>query len=96
MAPKARVQQGYARCRKIFSALDGRDFMAANEHWRLEVFSVVQQAANLWIQLRLVGDTPTVLTLRLAKNAGVRETLQTLADWLGRRQASPSSFSNVA
>ena len=63
MAPMPEDPRGYARCRKIFSALDGRDFMAANEHWRLEVFSVVQQAANLWIQLRLVGlGAPMVLT----------------------------------
>ncbi len=95
MAPNAQAPTGYARSRRIFGALDGRDIMAAGEHWRVEVFSVVEQAAHLWIQLRLVGDAPTALTLRLPRNANVREALQTLSDWLNRRHTSPI-FSNVA
>jgi hypothetical protein len=84
-----------AHCRKIFSDLDGRDLTAAGERWRLEVFSVVEQASNLWIQLRLVGKTATVTTLCLSRNADVREALQKLTDWLSRPQGFPK-FSNVA
>ncbi len=75
MAPTAHTPARSAHCRVIFGALDGRDFMTADGRWRLEVFSVVQQAANLWVQLRLVGDNPRVVTLRLPREADARQAL---------------------
>jgi hypothetical protein len=95
MASLRKMSTGPSRCRQLFGALDGRDFLAANEHWRIEVFSVVEGASNLWIQLRLVGDAATVTTLCLSRNADVREALQKLTDWLSRPQGVPK-FSNVA
>jgi len=83
------------RTYSLFGALDGRDFMAAGEHWRLEVFSVVEDAQHLWIQLRLVGRLPRLLTLSLSKSADVREALAVLTAWLDGRTASPC-ISNVA
>jgi hypothetical protein len=84
-----------AHCRRIFGALDGRDFMTADGRWRLEVFSVVLQAANLWVQLRLVGDNPRVVTLRLPREADARQALQALTDRMGD-PAVFQSFHNVA
>jgi hypothetical protein len=84
-----------AHCRRIFGALDGRDFMTADGRWRLEVFSVVQQAANLWVQLRLIGETPRVVTLRLPRTADARQALQALTDRMGD-PAVFQSFHNVA
>jgi hypothetical protein len=84
-----------AHCGRIFSDLDGRDFMTADGRWRLEVFSVVQQPANLWVQLRLVGDTPRVVTLRLPREADARKALQALTERMGD-PAVFQSFHNVA
>jgi hypothetical protein len=95
MASLRKTSIGPPRCRQLFGALDGRDFLAANKHWRIEVFSIVEQAAHVWIQLRLVGRSSTPLTLCLSRSADVREALETLADCLNRRQTSPI-FSNVA
>jgi hypothetical protein len=83
------------RTYSLFGALDGRDFMAAGEHWRLEVFSVVEDAQHLWIQLRLVGHLPRLLTLCLSKRADVHEALTALTAWLDGRSAAPC-ISNVA
>jgi len=94
-APARSTHSRSAHCRRIFGALDGRDFMTAEGRWRLEVFSVVQQAAYLWVQLRLVGDSPRAVTLRLPREADARQALQALTDRMGD-PGGLQSFHNVA
>jgi hypothetical protein len=79
----------------LFGALDGQDFVAAGEHWRVEVFSVVEEATHVWIQLRLVGRLSRLLTLCLSRKADVREALEAVTTWLDGRPAS-HCISNVA
>lgn len=87
--------QGRARCRRIFSALDGRDFIGADCRWRLNVFSVIQEATGLWLQLGLAGNSLILLTIRLAQNADTRQVLEALADQFGQPPLS-LGVSNVA
>jgi len=79
----------------LFGALDGRDFVVGGEHWRLEVFSVVEDAQHLWIQVRLIGRLPRLLTLCLPGQADVPEALAALTTWLDPRTAA-ASIGNVA
>jgi hypothetical protein len=77
--------QGY----RLFGALDGQDLMALGEHWRIEVFSVVEEPLHLWVQLRLVGRLPRVLTLCLSRGADAKDALKALTVWLVGRSGSP-------
>jgi len=92
MAPRSHTAALSERCHRIFAALDGHDFVTADARWQLEVFSVVQQGANLWIQLRLAGQRPTVLTLCLSRNADARDVLEALS----LRMAEPRGFQSIS
>ena len=88
----AHTPAGSVRCRRIFAALDGRDFVTAHARWQLEVFSVVQRGAHLWIQLRLAGHHPTAFTLCLPRDADARHVLQALT----LRMADPTRFQSIS
>jgi hypothetical protein len=68
--------------RFMFEALDGKTIHAADQDWRVEVFSVMSDRAFTWVQLRLVGDTDHMLTLKIARHKGAAEARSVLASWL--------------
>jgi hypothetical protein len=95
VAQNGRLSSHSMQAYSLFSALDGRDFVTGDGHWRLEVFSVVQQPTNIWVQLRLAGQHSRAVTLRLSRMADTREALQALTDRLNDPPASHDVY-NVA
>lgn len=81
---------------ELFMALDGRGLTTAGERFRLEVFSVRDEAGIRWVQLALNGsETRRLLTLRLKTGDNAQHAIFTLAAWLADPAATPDVF-NVA
>lgn len=81
---------------ELFVALDGRGIAAAGDRYRIEVFSVRDEAGNRWVQLTLAGDRARhMLTLRLRTGDNTQHAIFALSAWLADPAASADIF-NVA
>jgi len=81
---------------ELFVALDGRSVTAGRDRYRIEVFSVRDEAGSRWVQLALKGpDTEKMLTLRMKTGDNVQHAIVTLASWLNDPTSTPEVF-NVA
>lgn len=69
--------------RRLFAALDGSSLVVSGDRWRLTVYSVSEQAGELWVQAGASGRAWRMLTVRLARDGAVSDAFRTLA-WLLR------------
>ena len=67
----------------LFEALDGREVLSQGNRWRVEVFSISDQAEHRWIELAVRGRQEHLLTLRMPPQTGAQHTLSALISWLG-------------
>jgi len=70
---------------QLFDALDGRTVSVFHRTWRINVYSISEDAGWRWLQLGLDGqpDDYTV-TVRTSPHDGVEDTMQALSSWLAR------------
>ena len=82
----------FVTAEELFIALDGRGLSAAGTRYRVEVFSVRDEAGQRWAQLALnSGESRRLLTIRLKQGDTAQHAIHLLASWL----ADPSSATNV-
>ena len=74
---------------RFFDMLDGRDLLVSDHHWRVEVFSVSDQAQHRWVQVGLKGHHSAMLTIRLEAGSGDQRAIEALSSFL--RHPSTSS-----
>jgi hypothetical protein len=95
--PPVTTKEEFVEARRVFDALDGHDLYVSGHSWRMEVFSVSDEAQHRWVQLGLSGDQTFMLTLRLNAGAGEQPAIEALSSWLGRPSESPvNQILNVA
>lgn len=79
--------------REIFEAIDGTEVWAAGREWRVEVFSVVEEHAAMWLQLRVTAETEHMLTLKLKPGDAAEKALAILVSWLDKPAPLPQILS---
>jgi hypothetical protein len=72
---------------ELFAELDGSDFVAADESWRIEVYGVLDDHGYRWIQIGLTGTRSDMVTLRLVEGAGAQHAIMALTAWVAERGA---------
>lgn len=91
------TKEEFVEARHVFDALDGRDLYVSGHSWRMEVFSVSDEAQHRWVQLGLSGEETFMLTLRLNAGASEEPAIEALSSWLGKPSESPvNQILNVA
>jgi hypothetical protein len=81
---------------QVFQTLDGPTLMVSGQRWRVEVFSVFDDADDRWIQIGLEGPAQHyMLTLLFAAGAGPEEVFNTLKSWLARRNDESGEIVNA-
>jgi hypothetical protein len=86
----------FVTAEELFVALDGRHVASRTDRYRIEVFSVRDEAGHRWVQLALRGATSQrMLTVRLNPGDTAQHAIHTLASWLADPAGSADVF-NVA
>ena len=68
---------------ELFVALDGRIVSVGRAHWRVEVFSVVDdEEGRRWVQLAMKGDPDYTLTLRTCPTTRAERAVLAIVRWL--------------
>lgn len=75
----------------LFTALDGTQVSVAGLDWRVEVFSVIDEPGQRWIQLALQGVVRRIVTVRANHTESPRQIVREISSWL----ADPSAARNI-
>jgi len=79
---------------QLFIALDGRSVVAGSGgRYRIEVYSVRDEAGCRWIQLGLHGVTAHMLTIRQTPGDGAQHVVLALSSWLADPSQQPHVLS---
>ena len=76
---------------RVFELLDGPSVVVSGRSWRVEVFSVFDDAEHRWIQLALDGPDHYMVTLRLEPGASSDSARLAIESWLENSDSEPFS-----
>jgi hypothetical protein len=82
--PPSRRQAEILSCEQLFEALDGRTISVFHRTWRINIYSICEEAGWRWLQIGLDGQPDYTVTVRTSPHDTLAETLHALSSWLAR------------
>lgn len=67
---------------ELFSVLDGRTLIVSSEPWKIEVYSVSEEAGEQWVQLAVRGNDVHTIILKVRPGDDEPNMLTMLTSWL--------------